>query len=511
MYTKKNSLFKVKSTTFFNGLYFFKLGLFAFSLTNFSLFYNLVVFFLLAVHINKPIINRVWRLLIGSLAFILFYHDSYLPSLEQIMAQKDNLTNFSVDYILEFIKEFINIYMIIAFVVATIALKFINKYIRAFSIIVLLMLIMPFMNLDILRIGFSNDDVIRINENLFTKKVDKNSIFTQSNLNDFEEKFYESQEDLILEVPSIPENFSKFNIVLVHVDGLSNFDLSKLDLKDVSTLKRFDAYLTNFNTVSSESSTNIKRLLFNSLCGQKPYKDLEISTTSSCSLVGALKNLGYKTQFIFDDEIELAKQKQSIFQNEMVLLSDLDKLNSSIKEAFDSVQKFSSEPLFQYVHLNALTKEKNVANYKNKAISLLIRLGRLMDLIEKTKKPTLMIMLPSRGSFVFNDVTQPTGFGYIPSLRLTKASAMIKFFRSSGVNEIAIYEKPVSYMGLTELIFRVLENNSFSNSTVFSPKSLVEELTKNEYVNDNQTASFIEIKQKQFYKILDSKWTEYKE
>src|SRR5574344_1380739 len=113
----ENSFFKVKSTIFFNGLYFFKLGLFALSLINFSVIYNLIVFFLLCIHISKPGINRLWRFSIGTVAFILFYHDSYLPSIEQIIAQKDNLTNFSLDYIIEFINGFVNFYMVIAFVI----------------------------------------------------------------------------------------------------------------------------------------------------------------------------------------------------------------------------------------------------------------------------------------------------------------------------------------------------------------------------------------------------------
>lgn len=506
----ENSFFKVKSTIFFNGLYFFKLGLFALSLINFSVIYNLIVFFLLCIHISKPGINRLWRFSIGTVAFILFYHDSYLPSIEQIIAQKDNLTNFSLDYIIEFINGFVNFYMVIAFVIAIFALKILNQYVRAFSIILLLMITLPFMNLDMLRVGISNDDVIRVNDNLFTIKINKKNLYTQSNLDEFESDFYDSQEDLNLFAPSIPESFTKFNIIFVQVDGLSNYDFSKLDLTNISTLNRFDMYLTHFNTVSTDSATSANRLLFASLCGQKKNEELD-DIDSKCSLVQALKNIGYKTQFIFDESPSFNKIQEKLFDTEIINSISSDNLIDTLENSSNSIQKFSSQSLFQYIHISPLADEKNSTAYKQKAATFLIRIGRLMDKIEKAGLPTLLILLPSHGSFVFNDITQPAGFGFIPSKRLTEASAMIKFFRGTSVNETAVYDENVSYMGLSELIFRILKSNSFNESTLFSPKALVEDLPKTKFVNDSQTASFIEINNKQFYKMLDSKWTEYKE
>ena len=109
-----SSILSFRSTAFYNGLYLFKLGLYLLGFIDFSTFLNLCVFTLTCIHVKWSVINKCFRTLVFVLVFALFYRDSYLPTIEQMLNQKSNLQNFSLEYVIEFAKEFINIWMILA-------------------------------------------------------------------------------------------------------------------------------------------------------------------------------------------------------------------------------------------------------------------------------------------------------------------------------------------------------------------------------------------------------------
>ena len=98
-----NKIFKFKSCQAWNAIYIFKIAIYALGFIDFDTPLNLLVFLLLCLQIRQKQVNLIYRIFISVIALMLFYHDSYLPSVEQMLAQKDNLTNFSLTYIIEFI------------------------------------------------------------------------------------------------------------------------------------------------------------------------------------------------------------------------------------------------------------------------------------------------------------------------------------------------------------------------------------------------------------------------
>ena len=104
---KLNNIITLSSSRFWNGLYLFKLGLYILGYINFSVVLNLLTFLGLCIRFKNNIVQKIYGFLIGLFALMLFYHDSFLPSIEQMLAQKANLTGFSVSYMIEFAYSFI--------------------------------------------------------------------------------------------------------------------------------------------------------------------------------------------------------------------------------------------------------------------------------------------------------------------------------------------------------------------------------------------------------------------
>ena len=113
-----------RGSLFFASLYIFKVGLYLTGFIDFSLLLNLLGFTAVCLHFKHKYLNKLYRTIAVILTFALFYHDSYLPSVEQMIAQRNNLTDFSLGYIVEFIEGFINLKMIFAFILAIIILYF---------------------------------------------------------------------------------------------------------------------------------------------------------------------------------------------------------------------------------------------------------------------------------------------------------------------------------------------------------------------------------------------------
>lgn len=98
-----------RGSLFFASLYIFKVGLYLTGFIDFSLLLNLLGFTAVCLYFKHKYLNKLYRTIAVILTFALFYHDSYLPSVEQMIAQRNNLTDFSLGYIVEFIEGFINL------------------------------------------------------------------------------------------------------------------------------------------------------------------------------------------------------------------------------------------------------------------------------------------------------------------------------------------------------------------------------------------------------------------
>ena len=220
-----------RGSLFFASLYIFKVGLYLTGFIDFSLLLNLFGFTAVCLYFKHKYLNKLYRTVTVILTFALFYHDSYLPSVEQMIAQRNNLTDFSLGYIVEFIEGFINLKMLFAFILAIIILYFSSRFVRVITVTYVLIMATVVTPDDFFKNIIDNDDSIKVNENFIATKINKGLVeqrgnFTKTNLQRYLETFYEKESERKIDFPThLRKNFKPFNIVVLQVNGMSNKDL----------------------------------------------------------------------------------------------------------------------------------------------------------------------------------------------------------------------------------------------------------------------------------------------
>lgn len=520
--------FNVKGTPFFNALYIFKIVIYILGYIDFNLGYNLLAFTLLCIHFKHKVISKVLYPIFVLLTIAVFYHDSYLPSIEQMLAQSTNLKGFSLSYMLEFLYDFINFKLIFGLIAGVLVLKFLNRYVRSTTVVLILMISTAIVNYQHLKQNLNQEEMVTINRDFIAANknneqdlVLQRGNYTQSNLTRYLEQFYKKEQQKHLPfIQNTEDQYVPFNIVYLQVDGLSNENLTLLNVKEHAALKRFDIYLTNFNSAATTAKETSIRAL-NANCGQQETSELSKEPKDKCLTIKNLQQIGYSTQSIFDTKL-LGNalfdtlNKQVKLDNPIDLYVPTKLINSSkvfnvdplFRMYLNNYSSMDFGPRFTYIHLSSLTLKDNAYNFDARLKDFLLKLDSFMDSIQASNTNTLLIMVPGESYSTRNDKTQLSRTD-IAATRLTKATAFVKFIGSTYLHSKFIYKNPTSYMAITDLINRVIKNNAFYDLKSLSLEALSEDLTQTSTVSENQNNTTIIFKQKEFYKTKDGKWKEY--
>lgn len=120
------------------NLYFLgKLALLWAGYLNYHPLPNLVFLAFLLLPLPRPIWRKVRLWLALPLSFGLFYHDTWLPGIDSIMSQGEQLFSFSFAYLIELLGRFINWEMVGIGFVMLVAYLFLAQWLRFTSWIVL--------------------------------------------------------------------------------------------------------------------------------------------------------------------------------------------------------------------------------------------------------------------------------------------------------------------------------------------------------------------------------------
>lgn len=516
-----------RGSLFFSALYIFKAGLYLTGFIDFSIWLNLLGFSSVCLYFNNRYLNRIYRLTVIILTFALFYHDSYLPGIEQMMAQRNNLTDFSLGYIVEFIEGFINLKMIMAFIFAVIILYFASRLVRIITITYVLIFATLLIPNDFFKNIIDNDDCIRVNENFIALRNNRDLIeqrgnFTKTNLQRYLETFYEKESERKIDFPThLRKNFKPFNIVVLQVDGISNKDLYVHNAKEHAVLKRFDIYLSDFNSVTTDKKGSALRL-FNSVCGQKSREEL-LKENKNCSLYSSLERLGYSGQYLFDrkeDNIRTAKflQEKTVFpsaklqyrEKQNQLLTTFNHID--VMSEYAEVQRIEhNNQMFTFLTMSLADNITGATEYDTVLKNFLMKLDKFVDYLSGLPNDTMFVFLPTGGSALQGDRTQLKGVKDIPSHTLTNVTAMIKFISHKQKASAINVTSPTSYMSVAHLIKRAVDGNIFYEDNVMSNLALTEDLSQTSQISENEKSVFLKFKDRYFYKTDSDDWTQYTE
>ena len=487
---------------FWNTFYIFKIGLCFLGFIGFSHVLNILAFGFCGLHFRNRYIERCKAVLATLLSWALLYHDSFLPGIEQLMAQKANITQFSLSYVLEFIAGFVNINMLIAIPLSLFAIYLASKVLRGCALVFI-----GFISLwvidgsSIQQLTSQQDGIIAGERFLKDRTLDEEGMltqrgsFTRGNLSSYEKQFYENEGKR--QIAFSNAQAAAFSFIFITADGLSNAELSSLNTESHAVLQRFDMQFDKFNTVSV-SEPELASRLFSSLCGQRHSDSLknDHALNRQCSLPKALANVGLTSQILFDD-VQSSEKVAKIFPDfdidprASLTVNAVNSTHSMFDTALDILRQGNAKALFMRFGAGAYMSNKAVA-----VADFLSNLNVFLDRLDQGGIRSLVVLMPGIGGSG-TDITLHGG-REIPSDTRCLGSVYFRFSSLPHANEVYHVKPNVSYLALAEIISRAWSVDPYAEGALLSAQALTDELPRTAVVGENDGARFMLFRNRRF-------------
>jgi cellulose synthase operon protein YhjU len=460
---------------------------------NFDAIYNFLFFFFLLLPLPGKIKNNR-ALKLGKnvsgiiLAFLLLWHDSWLPSIHKSILFLLNEGIPLKEYLFRFFSGNVNIFEISVFILFIIFCYLANlKKIRLTPLVFMLLLIVPLREF-----------------NQPQGEVDK-----------FLSAFFQSESKRITHF-ELPKNDQiGIDIVLLHVCSLSWDDLREVGLDKDPFLKQFDLLFTEFNSVTTYSNPSAIRLLKGS-CGQIKHESLYQDARPECYLFDNIKHLGYETYMILNHD--------GIYGHFLEEVQRLGHLSSPILPTGLPAQayNFDGSPIYddyavleKWWNLRQSSGEKQAAAYyntislhdgahlvgekewwkKDRKVQFQLSVQKIfsdftkfIDLFKSSGRKGIILFVPEHGMALHGNRVQAPGLRDIPFPQITRVPVAIKLIGfekyQSGVQQ-EIISKPTSYLSLSYLLTSLLALNS-NEVDGHLVQGILNELPETDFISENE-------------------------
>lgn len=525
---------KFKESIFCTAYFVYKFLLYILGFIGFSVINNLLLFFMFFINIknSKAVIIYKTFLIICSIAIL--YADSFLPSVYQILSQ---LEGTSFMYKIDILIDLININYILGFIGVYFICFLVTDFLHGYAFVSIIFCIITFNAVSPYLI---EKKITEYNiPNNIPQSTDIPPQMGEANNNNIEaylNTFLEKEKSRIIRYPeALPENFAPFDILIVNICSMAIDDIDAVKQDNHQIFAKFDLRFDSFNSVSSYSTPATLRLL-RANCGQETESTMYARARSECNILTSLEQLGYQTKVFFDHN--------GVYGDYLKTLGELGALpqklypQSSLNiqyNSFDGSPIYSDASVFRayvedaqkssglnlgFMNLislhdgNRLPGMNKAEGYGPRVQKMLNDLNYLVEEIEKSGRKTLLIVIPEHGAAIRGDKMQIARLREIPTKKITRVPAMIKFF---GINEDTAVKEQItihgnySFMSLSEIIKRSIENNVFSESNATSSiEELSQDLPQQAYISESTNAYYMNYAGKDFYKLKGDEWTEYK-
>ena len=507
------------------GYYFFaKLGMYWAELIGFHPLENLIF----AAIIFWPVTSRFWSRVKGSLtavsAVIMLYYDSWLPPVGRLLSQATLLSEFNFSYLLDLISRFFSGSVIGALLLAGIAYWIVSLWLRTSVLVFACML----------ALGVAQSPLFDRDGQDFGEGGTRQARDMATIAQDFFDN--ESQRAVNFVTPAA--NAVPFDVIFIHVCSLSWDDVRAAGLSQHPLWRRFDMLLTKFNSAASYSGPAAIHLLRAS-CGQQTHEKMYAPTTENCYLMSDLQHVGFEPSLAlnhngkFDDflwqvkthgrliasplSLDGLKVSQYAFDNSPVY-DDLSVLKRWLRHRESSasprsVLYYNTVSLHDGNHYPGSFAEPNTLKiYRGRLSAFLNGMENFMQVLERSGRHALVIMVPEHGAAVRGDKMQIAGLREIPTPAITLVPVGIKLV-GGGVQregETLIIDQPTSYLAIASLIERMLERSPFENN-MFSPAFYGADLPITEFVAQNEKMTVIEYYNRFYFSHDGLQWEDYAE
>ncbi|HEC8324767.1 TPA: cellulose biosynthesis protein BcsG [Providencia rettgeri] len=536
---------KSNKKTYFYGLkgwnfyFLLKFGLLWYGYLHFNAFENLlfVAFLLLPLPWKKLSKLRYWVAI--PIGIALLYQDSWLPSIDSIWQQREQITGFSSSYVYELIVRFINLKMLAAAFIALVIYLFSARWIRYSTFVVIAVIWFNLSGLIdysiIVNSGSNNNNETEIaasnnvNTNIQPLQVHEP---TDEKLNQWLEQFYRYEGQRKTQfVTSLPDDAQPFDVLMINICSLAWDDFNDTEIVNHPVWKRFDILFKNFNSVTTYSGPASIRLLRAS-CGQDSHQSLYEDADKQCLLLDNLANLGFEEYLIMDHKGDYGNYLDGL-RNYAGLKAPLQSQNQLSHQitAFDStpiyndhevlqqwlktIQSSGNERTATFFNLiplhdgNRVAQNGKIADYHTNLKTLLDQLDSFFDELEKSQRHVMVVVAPEHGAALKGDKMQISGLRDIPSSSITDVPVGIKFIglKSSGPKEEIVLTQPSSYLAISELVARAVDGKIFTDAEV-NWSAYTADLPVTAKVAENANYVVIDYQGKSYVR-MNNKWVAY--
>ncbi|EKT57238.1 cellulose biosynthesis protein BcsG [Providencia burhodogranariea] len=506
---------------------------------NFNTFENLLFIAYLLLPLPWKKLSQLRYFIAIPIGLALLYHDSWLPSIQSIWEQKNQLADFSSNYVYELLLRFINLKMIAAGFILFVIYYFSANWLRYSTFVIagiLWLNISSIIDLPTISANASSQTVSQDKSATTTKSlVEPSQSQAPSNeaLNDWLEQFYQYESKRSTAFPSsLPQEAQPFDLLMINICSLSWGDLDEVKLADHPIWKRFDILFDNFNSATSYSGPASIRLLRAS-CGQPSHPNVYNTPDKQCYLLDNLANLGFKEYLLMDHKGETGNYLSDLrnYAGLKAPLESHDDISHQII-AFDGTPIYNDQAILQkwlktvstandqrtatFFNLiplhdgNRNVGDNKVSDYQQNTKVLLDQLNSFFDELEQSGRKVMVVVAPEHGAALTGDKLQISGLRDIPSPVITKIPVGIKFIGLTSTHPVKeiIVSQPSSYLALSELIARAVDGKIFSSDNVDWAK-YTENLPITAHVAENSNSIVIEYQGKSYIRINKGKWIPY--
>ena len=528
------------------NLYFlFKFGLLWYGYLNFHALSNLVFLAWLLFPLPSPRLHRLRHWISIPIGFGLFWHDTWLPGLESILSQGNQVAGFSAAYLLDLVNRFINWQMIGAAFVLLVLYLFISQWIRV-TVLVSLMLIW----LNVLTIAGPALSLlptkaaapeVTLNPTPAANPtaasapdgLDQSAPPTSANLTAWLNRFYDSERKRVTHFPdSLPADSQPFDILVVNICSLAWSDVDVSQLRSHPLWQHFDIVLNNYNSATGYSGPAGIRLLRAS-CGQTSHSDLYKPTDARCYLFDNLAKLGFKQQLMMDHtgvfgnylkELREDGNIQAPLMSQAGIAPELTSFDGSpvfndaqlMQRWLDDRSKSSdarSATFYNLIPLHDGTRDlgsTKTAPWKPRAQVLFDQLDAFLTNLEKSGRRVMVLVVPEHGAALEGDKMQMSGLRDIPSPSITHVPVGIKFvgMKAPHQGQPLTIDAPTSLLAVSELVSRVVDGQVFNAPNV-NMSVLADKLPQTPVVSENDNAVVMMYQGKPWIRLNGGDWVAY--
>jgi len=468
----------------------------------------------------------------------LFYHDSFFPLPERLIALTPNFRDFSLAYIAELLSRFINIPFLVLLLSACALLALLGRRLRLSTFTLIAIVALPWWHeRETLKLEQASLTTPQACDDGVTSQPHIKSHYNNEELNGLLTGFYDTQATKKVSFESSnPTQSPQFDIILLHICSLSWDDIDPNERDGL--FKRFDVLLKNFNSAASYSGPAAIRLLRAS-CGQEPHAKLYQEAPKQCYLFNVLEGIGYQRQLLLNHDGHFGgflQEVQNVQQGglNVPLWGDLGAKvqmhsfdGTPIYEDFDILSRWwakrkarSDQPVALYYNTISLhdgdvlpgqEKISSIKSFPTRMHKLMQDIDGFTTTLEQTGRPVALILVAEHGAALHGDTVQIPGMRELPSPRITLVPAAIKFIGIPGFQSAhpVISNRPTSYLALTELIKGVMVSGAYGGHAL-DLEGLVNGLSETEYVSENEQTVVLGKGSKYYLHEPNTDWMDYK-